>query len=166
MHFIRYTLLLFAVSAWIQSQGQTPTNVLQMNKQKYITEVNKYEGNKTVAFLQEVNYNEPYVVDEEHTHELFFRITDTSLLKRNTMIYIRDTARFVCHYSLTSVWKWSMDSTEMTGNIKILSVGKKRISISFDLLVITKSRELTYIGKRTFKRSTGVKSFHPEYNQY
>ncbi|GEM_PF-4600427 len=156
--FSRLTILLTLFLIADTSVGQN-TNILKLKNKNHYSEHNIYNIDTTPSFIQELCYDKPLTVDEEHCYILKIIFLDTLKAREIKRLNInKDTSIIKCLFDIRSVWSWEDENTIISGNINILTWTNKSIKVRLDLNILDNRRKktYTYIGDRTFSSQTSL----------
>ncbi len=144
------TGLLFFLKLFCFSQT---INVLELKAQKFYSEQNQFDIDSTLKLINNVGYDEPNSVDEEHNFILTIDIIDTTNAKLKKVLDLTlDTGLIKCKFVNFSAWGWKIENKNIIGDVIILSWTNDKIELNLNLKVSqTKTgRTFLYKGKRTF----------------
>ena len=130
--------------------------VLTLKNQKYYSEESIFMDDSIKTLYQNVFYNKPEVMDEEHSYNLTFKFIDTSKAKqKRTLTLLEDTSIIKFEYDFFSIWDWTDESYSVKGNLKIKDWQTDSIGIETKILVrdYKRKQKLKYNGIRTFKKN-------------
>jgi hypothetical protein len=139
--------------------GQT-TEVLQLGEKKYYSEKDSLSRDSLLNLVQEICYDEPEVIDEEHCFYLKLSILDTTKARQLRLLNVsRDTSIINCLFYIRSVWSpmWNIlgdRKATITGTVKIVSWTTNSITADLHLRIKDYRRSKTYLyiykGQRIF----------------
>lgn len=134
------------------TQGMKFYPLQNLGKPNY-TESNQFFGGSIWRFHQTVTYNEANTFDEEHWTRLEIQIKDTAgFLRRKILDFTIDSLKVNHYFTEANVWSSNQDSTSITGQVQLLSITSKGISIKLNLVVTNfkTQKQFVYMGERTF----------------
>lgn len=151
-------IILFCIEI---ANGQADTNLLSYKDSTYykessIIQTYKMHSKNELILYQEVCYNEPGIIDEEHCYTLKLIFLDKEDIKLDSVLNLsNDTSIIKCEYGILSGWSLSYDNNiQISGQIEIIEWGKKRITIKENIIVYDKRKNTkrVFVGTRTFTR--------------
>jgi hypothetical protein len=137
-----------------QSRADT-IEVLELRQVKNHFERNRFWSDSIITLRQQVTFNDPGIIDEEFTQlltiKLFQQINKTD---RKVFDVVKDSSLISCSYDRLSVWNWSEKKTVRTGQVRVISAGKRAVVLKLDLTVHEPGKG-TYIyrGVRKFTKT-------------
>lgn len=129
------------------------SNILKYKNQRFFEEKSVISLKEKNVLYQQVCYDKPKVIDEAYCHTLKITFIDLEEAKRKRFIDIKaDSAIVKLDYSISSVWNWSDEKNEITGNIEILKWGNKEVKLKEHIHIndIRRKEKVHFKGRREF----------------
>lgn len=144
--------LLFAVFIVLNACGSS--NLLLYKYRRFYDEQQYFERDSSSINLYQSVCHVPRAIDAGSCYELAFFVLDSAAaLSKRVLNPATDTAIIKYSYGIFSVWDWDAEGSVVTGEIRILHWGSKKIRIKENLVVVDNSRHDTkqFKGRRTFR---------------
>lgn len=146
VRFCFYVLLLYTCTS------SCSTNVLMLKYRRHFYEHDSVHS-APLVLEQDVQFNDPRIIDEEYTHSLEITFHDTAAAKRKKVLNLnKDTAIVTVSYENISVWNWFSNYNIVGGTIKILKWKQHKIVLEENLTARGYAdRKVRYRGRKTFR---------------
>ena len=128
-------------------------NICALSLRPFYHETTTFSGQN--EFVHSLSYNDPKVIDEEHTFTLGMNFAPTEKLKAGNVYDVaKDTTVLHCTFGNLSVWTWDYDTHPVfTGTVRIVKAEEDTIVLEENIRIVRPDGQVVvYKGKRTFRR--------------
>ena len=150
----RSLFLLFVLTSQVaSSRGQ---DLFRLSEEKHWSEELTWSDSALIV-VEEFSYNEPRMVDEEHSHVVYIKfLRSPADLIGTTIILPRDSSLVDVRYHLSSVWFWADPKpVHANGEIRVIDTSSNGITLDHDFKFRTNDREdgkFRLVGLRTIRK--------------
>jgi hypothetical protein len=132
--------------------------LLSYKHKKYFKENSIITSDPTFKLYQNICYDRPGIIDEEFCYSLTLRFIDTTAARTKRILDLQtDTLIVKAGYEIFSIWNWSEENNNISGQIEILKWDKNEVLLKENIKAVDFRRKETrkFAGTRTFKRKNG-----------
>ena len=143
--------LLFLVS--LSSSIVAQENILELYEEEFFEETLHLKKGKLRTLNFSVLYNHPKYIDEEFIHYFKVYIPKSDMVEGNILVLNKDSILKV-DYDLFSIWDWSDENNQVSGDIEILEVNRRSVKVRMHFLIddIRRDSQLKVNGIRVFEK--------------
>lgn len=131
------------------------TNISTSRPGRYFKQENSIRSDSTFKLIQKVCFNIPRLIDEEYCYVLTLKFLDISKAKsKKTLDLQTDTLIVKASYNKFSIWDWSGEITNVSGQIEILKWKKNKVVLKQNITAIDTNGNKTqkFVGKILFRK--------------
>lgn len=109
-------------------------DLLRLHEKKYWSEELTWADSAAIA-IEEFSYNEPNMIDEEHSHIVYFKFHRPMAELLGKVIELpKDSGLVSVRYELSSVWFWRGPvRINMRGTLRVIAVDERGPTLDHDL---------------------------------
>ena len=134
------------------------SNVLTYKDREHFKENSVITSSTTFKLYQHACYNKPEILDEEFCYYLTLVFLDTAAAKTKKVLDLQTDTNIVrAEYGIFSIWNWSDEHNDVSGQIKITQWDNDQVTLIEDVIAKDHRRNETkkFKGTRTFVRQDG-----------